>query len=257
MKHALLFVGLFMTLAVHAQKSSLTEYPGTYKVGTGDDAQETKVELIEDKLTISGRAGSAYLSMQKPDTFSVDEYGGEVIFLRNNAKQISGIKVNIPAASIDVEGTRVEDLTEYAGTYKMGAGDDADDVKVTLKDGILTVSGSKGSADLSRQKADTFNVEQYGGQVIFRRTANKVSGIKIDIPAGNIDVEGVKVEIKDAPAAYVQPVEYKKVTYSPFVKQGQTDLEAHQGGCGLMPCNTMLSFMNAVKLGVNTLEINS
>lgn len=211
MKHALLFAVLFMTLAVHAQKTSLTEYPGTYKMGTGDDAQETKVELIQEKLTISGRAGSANLSMQKPDTFSVDEYGGEVIFLRNPAKQISGIKVNIPAASIDVEGTRVEDLTEYTGTYKMGAGEDVDEVKVTLKDGILTVSGSRGSADLSRQKADTFNVEQYGGQVIFKRTANKISGIKIDIPAGNIDAEGVKVESKDTPAAYVQPAEYKKL----------------------------------------------
>lgn len=209
MKQVLLFAGLFMTLAVQAQKSSLTEYPGTYKLGTGDAAEDTKVELREDKLTISGRAGSANLSMQKPDTFSVDEYGGEVIFLRNPAKQVSGIKVNIPAASIDVEGTRVEELTEYVGAYKMGSGDDADDVKVTFKDGTLTVSGSRGSADLSRQKADTFNVEQYGGQVIFRRTANKISGIKIDIPAGNIDVEGVKVEPNGAPAAYVQPTGHK------------------------------------------------
>jgi HSP20 family molecular chaperone IbpA len=212
MKHVLLFAGLFVTLAVHAQKSSLTEYPGTYKLGTGDAAEDIKVELREDKLTITGRRGSANLSLQKPDTFAVDEYGGEVIFLRNPAKQISGIKVNIPAASIDVEGTRVEDLTEYVGTYKMGSGDDVDEVKVTSKDGVLTVSGSKGSADLSRQKPDTFNVEQYGGQVIFKRTANKVSGIKIDIPAGNINAEGEKVESNSAPAAYVQPAVYNKVT---------------------------------------------
>lgn len=214
MKRILLFAGLFMTLAVHAQKSSLTEYPGTYKLGKGDAAEDSKVELKDDKLTISGRAGSAYLSMQKPDTFSVDEYGGDVIFLRNSTKQISGIKVNIPAASIDVEGTRVDELTEYVGAYKVGSGDDADEVKVTLKDGILTVSGSKGSADLSRQKADTFNVEQYGGQVIFKRTANKVSGIKIDIPAGNINIEGEKVE---SDAAYVQPAEYRKLAHTFFV----------------------------------------
>jgi hypothetical protein len=182
--------------------------------------------------------------MQKPDTFSVDEYGGDVIFLRNPAKQISGIKVNIPAASIDVEGTRIEELAEYAGSYKVGAGDDADEVKVTLKDGVLTVSGSKGSADLSRQKADTFNVEQYGGQVIFKRTDSKVSGIKIDIPAGNINIEGVKV---DAAAAFMQPAAYKKVTHTPFVKQGQTDLEAHQGGFGLMYCNTIWSFVKCYK----------
>ena len=217
-----------MTLAAHAQKSSLTEYPGTYKLGTGDAAEDTKVELKEDKLTISGRAGSANLSMQKPDTFSVDEYGGEVIFLRNPAKQVAGIKVNIPAASIDVEGTRVEELTEYVGAYKMGSGDDADEVKVTLKDGTLTVSGSRGSADLSRQKADTFNVEQYGGQVIFRRTANKISGIKIDIPAGNIDIEGVKVEPNGAPAAYVQPAVYRNITHLHIVKQEQINHEAHR-----------------------------
>lgn len=211
MKHVLLFAALVMTLAVHAQKSSLAEYPGTYKVGKGDAAEDTKVELIDDKLNISGRAGSAYLSMQKPDTFSVDEYGGEVIFLRNSDKQIAGIKINIPAGNIDLEGIRVEDLAEYTGTYKMNGGDDADDAKVTLKDGILTISGRAGSADLSRQKADTFNVEQYGGQVIFKRTANKISGIKIDIPAGNINTEGVKVEEKDAPAAFVQPAAQKKI----------------------------------------------
>jgi hypothetical protein len=210
MKHALLFVGLFMTIAVHAQKSSLTEYPGTYKVG----ADDTKVELKEDKLTISGRAGSADLSMQKPDTFSVNEYGGEVIFLRNPAKQISGIKINIPAANMNVEGTRVEDLIEYVGTYKMGTGDDADEVKVTLKDGALFASSRAGSADLSRQKTDTFNVEHYGGQIIFKRTANRISDIKIDIPSANINAEGVKVEGKEA--AYVQPAEYKKTA----VKQG-------------------------------------
>lgn len=227
MKYALLFAILFIALAVQAQKSSLTDYPGTYKMGTGDDVQDTKVELREDKLIISGRAGSAYLSMQKTDTFSVDEYGGEVIFLRNPAKQVSGIKVNIPAGNIDVEGTRVDDLAEYVGTYKMGAGDDTD-VKVTLKDGILTVSGRAGSADLSRQRSDTFNVEQYGGQVIFKRTADKISGIKIDIPAGNINAEGVKVESKDTPAAYVQPAEYKKVINSFFAEQRQTALETHQ-----------------------------
>ncbi|SHN37890.1 hypothetical protein [Chitinophaga sp. CF418] len=230
MKHVLLFAALFITFGVHAQKSSLTEYPGTYKVGKGDATEDTKVELTEDKLTISGRAGSAALSMQKPDTFSVDEYGGEVIFLRNTAKQVSGIKINIPAGNIDVEGIRIEDLTEYVGTYKMGQGDDADEVKVTLRDGILNASGRAGSADLSRQKADTFNVEQYGGQIIFRRTANKITGIKIDIPAGNIDAEGVKVDVKDAPAAYIQPAENKKITHAAFVKKGQTDLEVHQAG---------------------------
>lgn len=227
MKHALLLAGLFMTLMVHAQKSSLNEYPGTYKLGTGDAAEDAKVELREDKLTISGTKGSADLTMQKPDTFSVDEYGGDVIFLRNSAKQISGIKVNIPAANIDVEGIRIEDLTEYVGTYRLGAGDDADEAKVTLKDGILTVSGRAGSADLSRQNADTFNVEQYGGQVIFKRTASKISGIKIDIPAGNINIEGEKVESKVAPAAYVQPVEYKKASYTPFIKQGQTEQQTY------------------------------
>jgi len=205
MKHVLLLAGLLMTLIAHAQKNALNEYPGTYKMGTGDAAQDTKVELRNDKLTITGRDGSASLSMQKPDTFAVDEYGGEVIFLRNAVKQISGIKVNIPAGNIDLQGIRIEELAEYVGTYKMGAGDAVDEVKVTLKDGVLTVSGRAGSADLSRQKADTFNVEQYGGQVIFKRNVSKISGIKIDIPAGNIYVEGVKVETENAPAAYVQP----------------------------------------------------
>lgn len=203
MKHILLPAALFLTLAVHAQKSSLTEYPGTYKLGTED----AKVELKEDKLTISGSRGSASLSMQKPDTFSVDEHGGEVVFLRNPAKQISGIKINIPAADIDMEGTRIDDMMEYAGTYKVGSGYDEDEVKVTLKDGILTASSHAGSADLTRQVADTFKVERYGGYIIFRRKDNKISGIKIDIPSANINVEGVRAE-------FVQPAEDKKSTSS-------------------------------------------
>ncbi|WP_343305972.1 hypothetical protein AAHN97_02480 [Chitinophaga niabensis] len=210
MKHVLLATALFMTLAVHAQKSSLTEYPGTYKLGTGEAAQDTKVELREDKLTISGSRGSANLSMLKSDTFSVDEYGGEVIFLRNPAKQISGIKVNIPAANIDVEGIRVDDMMEYVGTYKVGTGYDEDEVKVILKDGILTASSHAGTADLSRQVADTFKVERYGGYIIFRRTASKISGIRIDIPSANINVEGVRVGSTMPPAAYREPAEDKK-----------------------------------------------
>ncbi|MRG46132.1 hypothetical protein GFS24_13465 [Chitinophaga sp. SYP-B3965] len=192
MKYALLFAGLFMTLAVHAQKTPLTEYPGTYKVGTGETAQDIKVELKEDKLIISGSRGSASISMQRSDTFAVDEYGGETIFLRNAAKQISGIKVNIPSANIALEGIRVDDLMEYVGTYKVPAGDDTDLVEVTLKDGILTATSHAGSAALSGKAGDTFNVEKYGGHIIFKRTENKVSGIKIDIPSANIDVEGVK-----------------------------------------------------------------
>ncbi|SIO09806.1 hypothetical protein [Chitinophaga niabensis] len=210
MKHVLLTAALFMTLAVHAQKSSLTEYPGTYKLGTGDAAQDTRVELKEDKLTISGSRGSANLSMLKPDTFSVDEYGGEVIFLRNPVKQISGIKVNIPVANIDLEGIRVEDLVDYVGTYKVGTGYDEDEVKVTLKDGVLTASSRAGSADLGRQVADTFKVERYGGYIIFRRTANRISGIKIDIPSANINIEGVRAGVTEPPAAYIESAEYKK-----------------------------------------------
>lgn len=34
------------------------------------------------------------------------------------------------------------------------------------------------------------------------------------------------------------------------------DIQAHQGGCGLYPCNTIPAFINAVKLGVTTLELD-
>lgn len=113
MKHIFLLASLFVgTLAAHAQtttQDSLKEYTGTYRLGTGDDADNAVVELHDKKLNIAGRAGAADLSRQQADTFAVDEYGGTVIFLRDSvSKKIARIKVNIPAGGIDSEGVKIE-----------------------------------------------------------------------------------------------------------------------------------------------------
>lgn len=106
MKYIFLFIGLFVTFSAHAQSDSLKTYTGKYIFPEGSPVTEAIVELKQDKLTISSTMGSASLTRQQGDIFSVDEYGGQVEFLRDTAKSISGIKVNIPAANIDMQGVK-------------------------------------------------------------------------------------------------------------------------------------------------------
>ncbi|WP_207425854.1 glycerophosphodiester phosphodiesterase family protein [Pedobacter sp. SYSU D00535] len=42
----------------------------------------------------------------------------------------------------------------------------------------------------------------------------------------------------------------------PAQENRNLDIQAHQGGCGLYPCNTIPAFINALKLGVTTLELD-
>ncbi|KAA2243900.1 glycerophosphodiester phosphodiesterase [Chitinophaga agrisoli] len=120
----------------------------------------------------------------------------------------------------------------------------------------LLVSSNLGSATLTLLQADSFSVDDYGGQIVFLRAkGTAVTGIKINVPAASLqDAIGTKAVVATEPAvAAVAPAGPRE----PFVKKGQVDLEAHQGGCGLCPCNTITAFINAVKLGVNTLEMDA
>jgi len=111
MKHVLFIIALLAAFGVHAQNASLTEYTGKYNFGEGTSASEALVELKGDKLEISSERGAASLTRLESDSFAVDEYGGYVAFRRNATKQISGLKVVIPAANIDMEGVKADSAT--------------------------------------------------------------------------------------------------------------------------------------------------
>ncbi|SEM02052.1 hypothetical protein SAMN04488505_103153 [Chitinophaga rupis] len=107
MKYLFLFAGLVLSLSVWAQDTALTVYTGKYTFPAGSSITESLVEVKDGKLFVSSTLGSATLTRQQADTFSVDEYGGQIAFLRSNEK-VTGIKVNIPAANLDLEGVKAD-----------------------------------------------------------------------------------------------------------------------------------------------------
>lgn len=129
-------------------------------------------------------------------------------------------------------------LVNYTGKYIFPAGSAVDEADVTLEGQTLTISASLGTASLTRSGGDVFTIPQYNGRVEFLRDSSEnIAGIKVLIGMADIEAEG------------------KKVTAGNTI-QTSFDLQAHQGGCGLWPCNTVEAFINAVKLGVNTLELD-
>jgi hypothetical protein len=114
MKHVFFIMALLLALGARAQHASLNEYTGKYNFTEGSDITEGLVELKDDKLVISSVRGAASLTRLESDSFSVDEYGGYVAFRRNAAKLVSGLKVVIPAAGIDIEGVKVDSAATTA-----------------------------------------------------------------------------------------------------------------------------------------------
>lgn len=108
MKHVLFIMALFLALGARAQDTSLNVYTGKYNFTEGSQVTEGLVELKDNKLVISSEKGAASLTRIESDSFSVDEYGGYVAFRRSATKLISGLKVSIPAASIDIEGVKID-----------------------------------------------------------------------------------------------------------------------------------------------------
>lgn len=149
-------------------------------------------------------------------------------------------------------------LVSYAGIYIFPDGSPVPNATVSVSGDKLEISAAIGVATLKRKQGDEFSFLEYEGEAKFlRNDSGLVSGVKIKLPAADIDLEGLKggVEVAvDSVAAAV--VTEGPANREPFVKKGAFDIEAHQGGCGLYPCNTIPAFINAVKLGVHTLELD-
>jgi hypothetical protein len=112
-------------------------------------------------------------------------------------------------------------LTEYTGKYNFGEGSSISQALVELKDDKLVISSDRGAASVTRLESDSFAVDEYGGYVAFRRNATKlISGIKVYIPAGNIDIEGVKADS----AATVPAKLTVNTPGAPFIKKEDTGL---------------------------------
>ena len=118
---------LLITLSVvfttlNAQiKLNLQEYTGRYIFPAGSLAEDAVVSVVNDTiLNISASIGESDLEYLEEETFSMPQYGGTIIFVRDESNKIQGFKVTIPMAgiaSLDAQKeikkeTEVEPLTE-------------------------------------------------------------------------------------------------------------------------------------------------
>ena len=146
-------------------------------------------------------------------------------------------------------------LSQYAGKYIFPAGSPAQFAEVSLVNAELVISAAIGSTTLERLSVDSFKMAEYSGGVRFiRNSSQQISGIYVALVEMGVDLTGEKETAVGRPAdpsSALQPLSKPR-----YIAAGKFDIQAHQGGCGLYPCNTVPAFINAVKLGVATLELD-
>lgn len=99
---------LLITLSVvftglNAQtKLNLQEYTGRYIFPAGSLAEDAIVSVVNDTiLNISASIGECNLEYLEEETFTMPEYGGTIIFIRNDSNKIQGFKITIPMAGVE------------------------------------------------------------------------------------------------------------------------------------------------------------
>lgn len=104
MKKILLFIILAISFSgIKAQvKIDLDEYIGRYVFPEGNLAEDAIVSIINDStLNISASIGECDLRYMTGDTFSLPQYGGQIVFIRNEQNKIESFKISIPMAGIE------------------------------------------------------------------------------------------------------------------------------------------------------------
>ncbi len=109
-------------MTLNAQtKLNLQEYTGRYILPAGSLAEDAVVSVVNDTiLNISATIGESNLEYLEEETFTMPQYGGAIIFIRDDSDKIQGLKVTIPMAGIvSLEAqkevkkeTEVDSLTE-------------------------------------------------------------------------------------------------------------------------------------------------
>ncbi len=88
-------------------QDSLQVYVAKYKFPEGSSVSEVDVVVENNVLQINSSIGSAPLVKTAADTFSMPSYNdGIVIFTRNEAKKVTGIKIDV--MNVSLVGTRVD-----------------------------------------------------------------------------------------------------------------------------------------------------
>ncbi len=107
MKKVTLLFSLFIAVCFSLKaQDSLQQYAAKYKFPEGSAVTEVTVALENGALMVNSAMGNAALEKTGTDQFAIPAYNGTVLFIRNEAKKITGIKIDV--MNISLEGTREE-----------------------------------------------------------------------------------------------------------------------------------------------------
>lgn len=101
----LLTVFIVSCLSLKAEES-FQEYVARYRFPQGSAINEVNVVFENGILTLSSALGSASIEKTSDDHFNIPNYKGTAVFVRNAAKKITGIKIEV--LNISLEGNREE-----------------------------------------------------------------------------------------------------------------------------------------------------
>ncbi len=122
MKKITILLPVFITSCLYLKaQDSLQQYGAKYKFPQGSMVSHVTVVLENGILQLNSSIGKTALEKTGTDQFSTIAYNGTVLFLRNNAKKITGIKFDV--MNISLEGLKVEN----------SGGSDYEDVKIPMK----------------------------------------------------------------------------------------------------------------------------
>lgn len=108
MKKITLFISLIIAACFSLKaEDSFQQYVGKYKFPQGSLVTEINIILENGALKLTSTMGSTG-AIEKPenDKFSLPAYNGTAVFTRNEAKKITGVKIE--AKGVLMEGTKEE-----------------------------------------------------------------------------------------------------------------------------------------------------
>lgn len=164
-------------------KTDNKEFVGTYKVS----------DLPFDKIVISEIAGKLHYVAgeyegdftqvkDKVDTYTSQDGGGIVTFIRNDAGKITKMKLEVQGSMYEaikdelVVANARPSISDYSGTYKM-TGLPFEEITLKVVDNQLQIDagGQTGMLTAVPDKADTFDAS---GQAIIRFERDEMNKIK-------------------------------------------------------------------------------
>jgi hypothetical protein len=88
---------------IKADTTAMVEFKGKYKFKENPMVQNVTVRIEKDKLVADPGDGNVYnlnINKEKADTYSIEELGATVLFVRDTNKKIIGMKVDVQGSEL-------------------------------------------------------------------------------------------------------------------------------------------------------------